>query len=115
MPRTGAGRGRSWMPVTKKPPFGGLSNMAERGQFEPPRRYKRLPDFESGTFNRSANSPDFPGRRAATGGAMIRAAGSADQARAVARGPSVTSLKSHVRKLRPGVVSWERESGGERG
>src|SRR3546814_12018512 len=74
---------RSWMPVTKKPPYGGLSNLAERGGFEPPRRYKRLPDFESGTFNRSATSPDFPGQRAAAGGAMIRAAGSADKARAV--------------------------------
>src|SRR3546814_11078127 len=73
--------GRSWMPVTKKPPYGGLSNLAERGGFEPPRRYKRLPDFESGTFNRSATSPDFPGQRAAAGGAMIRAAGSADKAR----------------------------------
>src|SRR3546814_1260375 len=75
--------GRSRMPVTKKPPYGGLSNLAERGGFEPPRRYKRLPDFESGTFNRSATSPDFPGQRAAAGGAMIRAAGSADKARAV--------------------------------
>src|SRR3546814_8649081 len=71
------------MPVTKKPLYGGLSNLAERGGFEPPRRYKRLPDFESGTFNRSATSPDFHGRRAAAGGAMIRAAGSADKARAV--------------------------------
>ncbi len=35
--------------------------LAERGGFEPPRRYKRLPDFESGTFNRSATSPDGPG------------------------------------------------------
>src|SRR3546814_1989627 len=72
MPMTGARRRRSWMPVTKKPPYGGLSNLAERGGFEPPRRYKRLPDFESGTFNRSATSPDFPGQRAAAGGAMIR-------------------------------------------
>src|SRR3546814_2857527 len=39
--------GRSSMPVTKKPPCGGLSNLAERGGFEPPRRYKRLPDFEA--------------------------------------------------------------------
>lgn len=31
--------------------------MAERGGFEPPVRYKRTPDFESGTFNRSATSP----------------------------------------------------------
>ena len=31
--------------------------LAERGGFEPPRRYKRLPDFESGTFNHSATSP----------------------------------------------------------
>src|SRR3546814_13862548 len=83
MPMTGARRRRSWMPVTKKPPYGGLSNLAERGGFEPPRRYKRLPDFESGTFNRSATSPDFPGQRAAAGGEMIRAAGSADKARAV--------------------------------
>src|SRR3546814_10603986 len=58
----------------EKAPYGGLSNLAERGGFEPPRRYKRLPDFESGTFNRSATSPDFPGRRAAAGGAMLRAA-----------------------------------------
>ena len=36
--------------------------LAERGGFEPPRRYKRLPDFESGTFNRSATSPDVPRR-----------------------------------------------------
>ncbi len=32
-------------------------NLAERGGFEPPVRYKRTPDFESGTFNRSATSP----------------------------------------------------------
>src|SRR5690606_6678051 len=47
---------------TKKPPGGGFFvYLAERGGFEPPRRYKRLPDFESGTFNRSATSPDGPG------------------------------------------------------
>ncbi len=34
-----------------------FAGLAERGGFEPPRRYKRLPDFESGTFNRSATSP----------------------------------------------------------
>ncbi|GEM_PF-2348978 len=51
--------------------MGGLffSNLAERGGFEPPRRYKRLPDFESGTFNRSATSPDGPRR---TGLRMIK-------------------------------------------
>ena len=37
--------------------------LAERGGFEPPRRYKRLPDFESGTFNRSATSPVSPAYR----------------------------------------------------
>lgn len=36
--------------------------LAERGGFEPPRRYKRLPDFESGTFNHSATSPGGPRR-----------------------------------------------------
>src|SRR3546814_6474966 len=48
--------GRSSMPVTKKPPCGGLSNLAERGGFEPPRRYKRLPDFESGTRSEEQTS-----------------------------------------------------------
>src|SRR3546814_19500284 len=96
MPMTGARRRRSWMPVTKKPPYGGLSNLAERGGFEPPRRYKRLPAFESGTFNRSATSPDFPGRRAAAGGAMIRAAGSADKARAVNCSPFFHLSRAHV-------------------
>lgn len=39
-------------------PFRGVRRvLAERGGFEPPRRYKRLPDFESGTFNHSATSP----------------------------------------------------------
>ena len=38
-------------------------SLAERGGFEPPRRYKRLPDFESGTFNRSATSPVSPAYR----------------------------------------------------
>ena len=35
--------------------------LAERGGFEPPVRYKRTPDFESGTFNRSATSPGISG------------------------------------------------------
>lgn len=39
--------------------------LAGRGGFEPPRRYKRLPDFESGTFNHSATFPGGPRR---TGG-----------------------------------------------
>src|SRR3546814_19373312 len=108
MPMTGARRRRSWMPVTKKPPYGGLSNLAARGGFEPPRRYKRLPDFESGTFNRSATSPDFPGRRAAAGGAMIRAAGSADKARAVHCRPFFLSGKGHAQNFRSRVV-WRAE------
>ena len=46
----------------QKAPDGGLlPTLAGRGGFEPPRRYKRLPDFESGTFNRSATSPEFAG------------------------------------------------------
>ena len=52
--------------------------LAERGGFEPPRRYKRLPDFESGTFNHSATSPVVPAARA--GGAMIRGRGRRDKA-----------------------------------
>ena len=32
--------------------------LAEREGFEPSVRYKRTPDFESGTFNRSATSPE---------------------------------------------------------
>lgn len=47
----------------KSRPVGGfLLYLAERGGFEPPRRYKRLPDFESGTFNHSATSPGGPRR-----------------------------------------------------
>src|SRR5690606_33783983 len=33
----------------KAPLRGALAYLAGRGGFEPPRRYKRLPDFESGT------------------------------------------------------------------
>src|SRR5690554_4723879 len=43
--------------IRKNPLAGAFAYLAERGGFEPPRRYKRLPDFESGTFNRSATSP----------------------------------------------------------
>ena len=47
----------------KSRPVGGFFLcLAERGGFEPPRRYKRLPDFESGTFNHSATSPGGPRR-----------------------------------------------------
>ena len=47
----------------KSRPVGGFFlYLAERGGFEPPRRYKRLPDFESGTFNHSATSPGGPRR-----------------------------------------------------
>src|SRR5690606_17587802 len=48
--------------IRKTPLAGRRANLAERGGFEPPRRYKRLPDFESGTFNRSATSPGLSGR-----------------------------------------------------
>lgn len=52
--------------IRKSPLAGARAYLAERGGFEPPRRYKRLPDFESGTFNRSATSPAVPpGRRGA--------------------------------------------------
>src|SRR5690554_705718 len=42
----------------KRPAGGRFAYLAEREGFEPPRRYKRLPDFESGTFNHSATSPE---------------------------------------------------------
>jgi hypothetical protein len=68
----------------KSPLAGALADLAGRGGFEPPRRYKRLPDFESGTFNRSATSPER-GCRAApalnVGGAIIRGGLPADKAR----------------------------------
>ena len=35
-----------------------LHKLAEREGFEPSVRYKRTPDFESGTFNHSATSPE---------------------------------------------------------
>lgn len=38
-------------------PLRGRWHLAGRGGFEPPMRYKRMPDFESGTFNHSATSP----------------------------------------------------------
>src|SRR5690606_31373137 len=64
--------------------------LAERGGFEPPRRYKRLPDFESGTFNRSATSPEC-GCRAVpalnAGGAIIRGRLPPDKARSRLAGP----------------------------
>jgi hypothetical protein len=41
----------------KRPARGRFAYLAERGGFEPPVRYKRTPDFESGTFNHSATSP----------------------------------------------------------
>lgn len=44
---------------TKRPLRGVLRDLAERGGFEPPVRYKRTPDFESGTFNHSATSPGW--------------------------------------------------------
>ena len=49
-------------PDTQNAPCGAFAYLAERGGFEPPRRYKRLPDFESGTFNHSATSPGGPRR-----------------------------------------------------
>src|SRR5690606_1687110 len=61
MPTVLAVRSRWPTRYAKRPLRGVVANLAERGGFEPPRRYKRLPDFESGTFNRSATSPDFPG------------------------------------------------------
>jgi uncharacterized membrane protein len=39
-------------------PVIGIALVEERGGFEPPRRY-RPPDFESGTFNHSATSPNL--------------------------------------------------------
>src|SRR5690606_2283144 len=67
--------------IRKTPLSGRFAYLAERGGFEPPRRYKRLPDFESGTFNHSATSPVVPGRGA--GGAMIRGRGRRDKERAL--------------------------------
>ncbi|MEN9891357.1 MAG: Serine/threonine protein phosphatase [Pseudomonadota bacterium] len=32
-------------------------HLAEKGGFEPPIRYNRMPDFESGAFDHSATSP----------------------------------------------------------
>src|SRR5690606_17241902 len=61
------------LPQIRKTPLAGrFAYLAERGGFEPPRRYKRLPDFESGTFNHSATSPVVPAALAASGGAIIR-------------------------------------------
>ena len=58
--------------IRKSPLAGALAYLAERGGFEPPMRYKRMPDFESGTFNHSATSPGgFPAR---AGPCMIRGA-----------------------------------------
>ena len=42
----------------KRHPAGCLFNLAEREGFEPAVRGYRTPDFESGTFNHSATSPD---------------------------------------------------------
>ena len=63
-----SGRKVTIAPRNEKRPMGAFgAQLAGRGGFEPPRRYKRLPDFESGTFNRSATSPEMrvlrgPGR-----------------------------------------------------
>jgi hypothetical protein len=43
--------------IRKTPHSGRFAYLAEREGFEPSVRYKRTPDFESGTFNRSATSP----------------------------------------------------------
>lgn len=54
----GAGSPRAAGRKTTRAPKGPCcSYLAERGGFEPPVRYKRTPDFESGTFNHSATSP----------------------------------------------------------
>jgi hypothetical protein len=65
--------------IQKRPLAGPFSYLAERGGFEPPRGYKPLPDFESGTFNRSATSPE-------SGPRMIRGHCWADKKRVIAAG-----------------------------
>ena len=65
--------------LRKRPLAGPFSYLAERGGFEPPRGYKPLPDFESGTFNRSATSPE-------SGPRMIRGHCWADKKRVIAAG-----------------------------
>ena len=42
----------------KRPRGGRFAYLAEREGFEPSVGYKPTPDFESGTFNRSATSPE---------------------------------------------------------
>ena len=51
---------RTFDQIRKTPLAGRVAYLAERGGFEPPVRYKRTPDFESGTFNHSATSPVGP-------------------------------------------------------
>ncbi len=50
----GSARPKSKTPLER----GVLLDLAEREGFEPSVRYKRTPDFESGTFNHSATSPE---------------------------------------------------------
>ncbi len=62
--------------------------LAGRGGFEPPRRYKRLPDFESGTFNHSATFPGGPRRTGGVHHTVPAARGQAARRRAPASAPA---------------------------
>src|SRR5690606_31552876 len=72
----------------------------EREGFEPSRRYKRLPDFESGTFNRSATSPDPDAVAAGAGPAIIGAPAPARQP----QGPAAARPPLGRKKNSP--LSW---------
>ena len=73
--------------------------VAEREGFEPSVRYKRTPDFESGTFNRSATSPkgvhDTGGRPARQGGGL------GDRAQALHCAPLFDRLRKMTELLVP--------------